>query len=802
MLKEYLPVAGLRLVSLLLAAAVVALVTAIVPAADFGRFNLMMSAAQIIVAASLSFPNLGLLRFARENFTIRGTVGEAVATRAVLHLVLLLFVVPAAWLSFPWIAEMIDVSPSVYPLLLAALLVISLSEMGTFAAQSVGSLVGYGTVQVLFRSIQVITLVAMYVAAMNSWTALLTGTLAGYGFGALVAWYHVPARTLRPFRPSFAMARHFASYSWSIPFAGLALVVINWMDLWFIRHFLGLEQVGVYAWAYNLSMAATALLAPLAALVGPRTIDLKTKGDFDELGRMISFSQGLFLLIAAMMPLGVAMFGFLVGLLPLGAYSGAVIPAVILIAAVAFQLGRNLWEPQVFSFENLVTRGTAIILIMGLVNAVGDWIFIPRMGISGAALATCAAYGVGALGMLTLIRRDFGQGSGPPLRVMALFSGVTLGAGLTATLLPQPLGYQLCALATPVLVILGRRAGLFQGLAFTKRMPEQEEDRLSYSFARALSWFAMAPREAAADSYARGRGEKINVLIVCPRLHVGGTERHLLQVLPSLDRNRFSVRIFTTRRGGRLDSDFEAAGIPVLASSRRLPPPLYTIPAFFSLIKVLLRDRPDIVHFFLPEAYLLGAIAAFLTGHSRLVMSRRSLNNYQARYPGGAWLEQRCHKGMAALLGNSQAVAKQLRDERGAPDRIGLIYNGIDLAPFRNVPAKEVVRRELGLAPESLVLTMVANFIDYKGHEDLLRALGRIRDELPADWTLLLAGRDRRGNSPLTNLRHLKTGSLPSLRWRVLGRFAHPGPRRQGRRHGEFNAYSDAKDRRDDHDWR
>ena len=37
---------------------------------------------------------------------------------------------------------------------------------------------------------------------------------------------------------------------------------------------------------------------------------------------------------------------------------------------------------------------------------------------------------------------------------------------------------------------------------------------------------------------------------------------------------------------------------------------------------------------------------------------------------------------------------------------------------------------------------LVANLIAYKGHADLLQALGRVRDDLPEGWVLLCAGRD------------------------------------------------------------
>lgn len=745
-----------------MAAVVILLVTLVVPAADFGRFNLMMAMTQIITAATLSFPNLGLLRFAREDFTLRGSIGEALATRGVVHLVLLLVALPVAWLSFPWLAERMDVPANIYPLLILALLIVSASEMGTVTAQSVGSLVGYAGAQVLFRLLQIATLVLMYVSAINSWMVLFAGTMIGYAAGACLAWSRVPGRTLHPFKPSLVMFRRFATFSWSIPLAGLTLVVINWMDIWFIGYYSDLENVGVYSWAYNLLMAATALLAPLVALIGPKTIDLKARGDLAQIGQMVVRAQGLFLLTIALMPLGAASLVAVMALFPLGAYSGAVSPALILIGAMAFQLGRNIWEPQVFSFEKLVVRGTAIIVMMGLVNAIGDLILIPIMGITGAALATALAFACGALGMLILIRRHLSCG-GPSLFGLAFFCAVTIASTSAATAMPFPFGFLFCAIATLMLVTIGHRAGFFQELSAAFR-ESAERQELPAWLARVATWTAAAPNDTADDEAVAARIGKIDILVICPHLHVGGTERHLLQVLPLLDRTRFSPRLFTMRKGGSLEPKFRAAGVPVISPSSSHPRPFHLFSALTLLLKVLLRDRPDIVHFFLPEAYIIGGLAALLSRRRRLVMSRRSLNNYQARHFLGAWVERQLHKRMKVVVGNSMAVVDQLRVETGAPERLGLIYNGIDLTPFKGAPRDRAMLGVPGITSQTLVLTMVANLIGYKGHLDLLKALARIQDELPTPWVLLLVGRDTGiGTSLQAAAREL--GIAPHIRW-------------------------------------
>ena len=55
------------------------------------------------------------------------------------------------------------------------------------------------------------------------------------------------------------------------------------------------------------------------------------------------------------------------------------------------------------------------------------------------------------------------------------------------------------------------------------------------------------------------------LLFVIGALDRGGTERHLVQLLPRLPRDRFRPMVYTLRHKGVLAPVLEAAGIPVIA---------------------------------------------------------------------------------------------------------------------------------------------------------------------------------------------------------------------------------------------
>jgi glycosyltransferase involved in cell wall biosynthesis len=222
------------------------------------------------------------------------------------------------------------------------------------------------------------------------------------------------------------------------------------------------------------------------------------------------------------------------------------------------------------------------------------------------------------------------------------------------------------------------------------------------------------------------------LLVVVTGLGRGGTERHLAAVLPALVAHGAAVRVIALRKGGEMAAVLRAGGVAVEEAGSRAGGAL-------AVLRASLLWRPTVTHFFLPEAYLIGGFATALAG-GRRVMSRRSLNTYQAAHPRAALRERALHQRMDALVGNSAAICAELVAEGAPRERVALLRNGIVIgAPS---VSRAAVRDSLGIAPDALVITCVANLIPYKGHAELIEAFGRARKALPPGTTLVLAGRD------------------------------------------------------------
>ena len=254
------------------------------------------------------------------------------------------------------------------------------------------------------------------------------------------------------------------------------------------------------------------------------------------------------------------------------------------------------------------------------------------------------------------------------------------------------------------------------------------------------------PTEAVGLPETVGSGEfepnlgQNKILYVIGSLDVGGTERHLVLLAPQLKRMGWEPVIYCLTGPGQQASQVRQAGVPVISA----PFPIVSGQGWLAaralklalsglkLLWLMLSTRPQIAHFFLPVAYLIGAPLALFARIPIRIMSRRSLNDYQAAHPAFRGGELRLHRYMTAILGNAPSIVRELiEDEHCSPERVALIYNGIDTAPF-GIPRER----------HGKLLITVANLIAYKGHADLLAALGRIAGAMPLGWSLLCVGRD------------------------------------------------------------
>ena len=176
-------------------------------------------------------------------------------------------------------------------------------------------------------------------------------------------------------------------------------------------------------------------------------------------------------------------------------------------------------------------------------------------------------------------------------------------------------------------------------------------------------------------------------------LEVGGAERHISQIFPRLHKSDdYEAAVCALSRLGPLQKDLEFGGIRVFGKPRKAQKVIVSSSFIFRIktrsvtILRLLQEvvlflyavyefRPNIVHFYLPQAYITAGVISLIVPGIKRVMSRRSLNDYQNNVKYAKKIESFLHSKMNLITGNSKAVVEQLIDEGVSEEKLRLIYN-------------------------------------------------------------------------------------------------------------------------------
>ncbi|GAA3429658.1 hypothetical protein GCM10018953_68420 [Streptosporangium nondiastaticum] len=234
------------------------------------------------------------------------------------------------------------------------------------------------------------------------------------------------------------------------------------------------------------------------------------------------------------------------------------------------------------------------------------------------------------------------------------------------------------------------------------------------------------------------------VVLVTGHLGLGGAEKQLVLLAGELHRRGVETHVFVLSKGGPREAALLAEGIAVhrLGFSRRSPGPVglaRNLAAFLRLVRLLRRLRPDVLHGFLYEGYVLGAVAARLARVPVVVTGRRTQGYLKPRRPGYVALERAVTAITDQVVANAVAIAKGTREVEGVPARkVSVIYNGLPAPAFDPVEPEHV---DTALP----LIVCVARLSENKGHRFLIDAAALLsRSGRPCTFVLVGDGAERR----------------------------------------------------------
>lgn len=218
-------------------------------------------------------------------------------------------------------------------------------------------------------------------------------------------------------------------------------------------------------------------------------------------------------------------------------------------------------------------------------------------------------------------------------------------------------------------------------------------------------------------------------------LDTGGAETMLYRLLLHTDRTAFEPRVISMTDVGAVGEKIRALGVPVLALGMRrgVPNPQGVL----RLVRRFRQEPPHVVQTWMYQADLVGGLAAKLAGDPPVVWGIHSTRLDPLSVTRlKIWTVRSCawsSRWLPTRIVCCSEVSREVHVEMGyVAGKMLVIPNGADPEAFRPEPeARPVVRKELGLPEEAVLIGLVARFDRPKDHRTFVRAAALLLARMP-----------------------------------------------------------------------
>ncbi len=237
--------------------------------------------------------------------------------------------------------------------------------------------------------------------------------------------------------------------------------------------------------------------------------------------------------------------------------------------------------------------------------------------------------------------------------------------------------------------------------------------------------------------------EQVKVLHIITRMILGGAQENTLLTCEGLHNDPdWDVTLATgPPRGpeGELMSRAHRNGVRtiLIPSLQRSIDPWHDAVAFDHILRLLRRIRPAIVHTHSSKAGILARVAAHTARIPIVIHTIHGLPFHRnlsplsnAVFVSAEWAGAHCCDRLICV---ADAMTEQaLEAGVGTPDQYTTVYSGMEVDKFLQAEEhRRSARRDLGLAPDDVVIGKIARLFPLKGHQYVLQAAPSVLARCP-----------------------------------------------------------------------
>ena len=221
----------------------------------------------------------------------------------------------------------------------------------------------------------------------------------------------------------------------------------------------------------------------------------------------------------------------------------------------------------------------------------------------------------------------------------------------------------------------------------------------------------------------------IHIFFLARSLHIGGSERQLVNLVKYLDKSKYDTTVACFYGGGVLEQELRGGGIRLLDLKKK---GRWDILIFiFRLVKILRKLKPDILYSWLDGPNILGFIAGYLSKVPKVIWGIRASNVDLKKYGIGLqisfWMQTRLSRYIDLIIANSES-GKKYHIARGFPaKKIVIVPNGINVNHFCPLYSEGVkVKKEWNIKANEILIGLVGRLDPMKDHPTFMEAVSML----------------------------------------------------------------------------
>lgn len=238
---------------------------------------------------------------------------------------------------------------------------------------------------------------------------------------------------------------------------------------------------------------------------------------------------------------------------------------------------------------------------------------------------------------------------------------------------------------------------------------------------------------------------RVPIVKVLTNLALGGTEKQVVRLAASLDRERFDLRFACFRHWGELVAEVEDLGIPVSEYKLRSLARPGTLRQQVRFAAMLGRERIRVVHAYNFYANVFAVPAARLAGVPCVVASVRDTGVYLDSVKQR--LQRLACRFAHRIVVNADAVRSWLVGQDIDPERISVIPNGLDVSRYAVPRGGHGFRDAIRVPRTAPLVVMLARVNRQKGIDYFVDAAASVLKRVP-DAHFVVVGGNFGGDEP------------------------------------------------------